>query len=120
MRVVAESDSGALGTDTYRNTALKATKQVVTAVKSRVYGLHVYNQDSSDTYLQFYDALTAGVTVGTTTPKETLWIPASAGIDDNFTIPWEFNTGLIVAATATIGGSTNPTNGLLINLRYKA
>lgn len=120
MRTVNEADSGGQGALPYRNAALKATKQVVSSAKSRVYGLHVWNQDTSDTYLQFYDALTAGVTVGTTTPTLTLVVPASSGIDKDTTIPWEFNTGIVVAATTTVGGSTNPTNGLLINLFYKA
>jgi hypothetical protein len=120
VRTVNEADSGGRGLRVYRVTAQKATKAVPSATKARVYGLHVYNQDSTDTYLQLYDALTADVTVGTATPTVTLWIPALSGIDNVYPLPVEFNTGLVIAATTTVGGSTNPTNGLLLNLLYQA
>lgn len=119
-RLSISADNGVLGLSTYRNSALQATKQAVTTTKARLYGLHVYNPNATDAFLQLYDAASAAVTVGTTTPTATFWIPALSGLDDqNFTIPTEYNTAIVVAATTTIGGSTNPTTGLLVNLFYR-
>ena len=118
LRIAA--DNGVTGLSTYRNAALQATKQAVSTAKTRLYGLHVYNPNSTDAFLQLYDALVANVTVGTTTPTATFWIPALSGLDDQtFTVPEEYNTALVVAATTTVGGSTNPTTGLLVNLFYR-
>lgn len=104
---------------------MKATAQLVNAGQTDVHWKHVWNQDSSDTFLHFYDAATAGaVTVGTTTPKVTFAVPASSGLDDGSpTIKFKseglrFNNGVVVAATTTVGGSSAPTNGLLLNVRY--
>lgn len=86
---------------------------------------HVQNQDAADAYLHFYDAATAAaVTVGTTVPKLTLWLPASSGLDDGPVIVndagrgVEFTSGIVIAATTTATGSSAPTNGELVNLVY--
>jgi hypothetical protein len=89
-----------------------------------VYGWHIQNLDTTDNYVHFYDALTANVTVGTTTPVFTLWVPASSGLDVYVPVgPREQGivdcvTGLVIAATTTIGGLTSNTNGCLVNLVY--
>lgn len=120
MRVSIGADNAVTGTSVYRNAALKATKQSVALVQARVYGMHVYNPNATDAFLQFYDALSAGVTVGTTTPTVTLWIPAMSGLDDrDIIVPSTYSTGIVVAATTTIGGNTDPTTGLLVNLFYR-
>jgi hypothetical protein len=104
---------------------LKATKQVVKVGHGVVAGWHLANQDAVSTYFQLYDALTANVTVGTTTPTLTLWVPASLGVDawvgttdDYDSGLFQFSTGLVIAATTTVGGSTDPTNGLLVGMAY--
>lgn len=86
---------------------------------------HIQNLDAADAYIHFYDAAaTASVTVGTTTPKLSFWLPASSGIDDGPITAnadgrgVEFALGIVVAATTTLGGLTNPTNGELVNLVY--
>lgn len=89
-----------------------------------VYGWHVFNQDAADTFLHVYDVAQASVTVGTTVPTLTFWIPGSSGLDTWITPSerelglFRCSTALTVAATTTVAGSTNPTNGLLIDISY--
>jgi hypothetical protein len=97
----------------------------VKAAQGVIAGWHIQNLDTTDTYFQLYDALTANVTVGTTTPTWSIWVPASSGIDtfvptkdDYESGLFQFSTGLVIAATTTLGGLTNPTNGLLVNMGY--
>lgn len=110
--------SGGAGLKTFKANAQKATKAAVKEGRGRVYGYHIYNPDSTDTFVQFYDALTDNVTVGTTGASEILWVPALGGIEQIFPLPLEFNTGIGLAATTTMTGSGAPTTGLLINLFY--
>jgi hypothetical protein len=113
-----QSDLQVAGLSTYRNAALKATAQKVKgdAVVCRLYGWKVQNLDAADAYLQIYDK--ASPTVGTDTPKLSIWLPASGGDDLILPKPIEFDNAIYVAATTTLGGSTAPTNGELINLLY--
>ncbi len=110
--------SGGAGLKTYKATALKATKAAVKESRGRLYGYHIYNPDTTDTFVQVFDALTDNVTVGTTTSKTTWWIPPQGGIEQVFSTPLEFNTGIGVAATTTSTGSSAPATGVLINLYY--
>ena len=112
------ADIGLPGLSVYRNAALKATKQSVKTGKARCYGWKIQNLDSAEAYFHIYDALAANVTVGTTTPKISIWLPASGGDDLVLPRPIAFNTGFVVAATTTLGGSGAPTNGELVNLLY--
>jgi hypothetical protein len=106
-------------------TAQKATAALVKAAPGELCWYHVQNQDAADAYLHFYDAAAAAdVTVGTTTPKVTLWLPASSGVDGGSIIVQEdargveFALGIVIAATTTIAGSSAPTTGELVNLVY--
>ncbi len=110
--------SGRRGLLPYRNAALKAAKQTVKASRTRVYGWKVQNLDNATAYLHLYDALEADVTVGTTVPTYSVWLPASGGDDLSIPEPLAFDVGLVVAATTGLTGSTAPTNGELVNLFY--
>ncbi len=107
------------GSTPYANAALKATKAVVKAGATSIYGWHIFNLDNTVTYLQMFNKLTAGVTVGSTTPDVVLVVPASGWLDDpGFTPPLGFGTGFVIAATTTYGGSSAQTNGLVVNFFY--
>ena len=93
----------------------------VTAVKAsagRVHGYHVYNSNTTDAFLHFYDIASGSVTVGTSTRLRTLWIPAGGAIDSLFAVPITFGTAISTAATTTITGSTTPTTGLLVDVDF--
>jgi len=98
-----------------------AQTATVTSVKSSsgsVYGYHIYNSNTLDAFLHFYDIASGSVTVGSSSRKQTLWIPAGGAIDTVFTIPLQFDTAISIAATTTITGSTDPSTGLLVNIDY--
>lgn len=108
------------GTTPYFNSALSSTKQAVKASAARLYGYHIQNPNISvDAYVQFFDLASASVTVGTTVPTFTLWVPAGGGVDVyTGTAPINFLTAITIAATTTSTGSTAPATGLLTNLFY--
>lgn len=113
-----QADLQKSGLSTYRNAALKATAQKVKGdtIIGRLYGWKVQNLDAADAYLQLYDK--ASPTVGTDTPKLTIWLPASGGDDLILPKPIEFDVAIYIAATTTIGGAVAPTTGELVNLFY--
>lgn len=114
------ADSGGPGAKPYFNGALLATKQAVKTSPGRLYGWHIQNPNSADAWVQFFDLASGAVTVGTTTPSWSLYIPALAVLDDpTFTIPLEFNVALVIAATTSATGSGAPGTGLVTNLFYR-
>lgn len=96
---------------------------VATAVKTaegNLYGFIVENPNGSKAYLQFYDTAAAGVTVGTTTPVLTVFVPANGATDCFPVVPLRhFSTAMTIAATTTAAGGTDPTTGLVVNVFYK-
>lgn len=94
------------------------TKQSVIAAPVLLFNILAYNSGASVSYLQFFDALEANVTVGTTTPKFTIPIPATGGYDTTLNLPEGFRTGIVIANTATATGSGAPAAGALVKLTY--
>jgi hypothetical protein len=98
--------------------AISAKTQVV-GVAARLYGLHLDNPNTSKVYVQFFDALSANVTLGSTTPTFVIVLPASSTLDDpTLTIPINFSTGLTFAVTTTATGSTAPSTGITGTIFY--
>ena len=52
----------------FYNGSVNATKVVVTAAPTLIQSISVLNATSAEAYLQIFDSLTAGVTVGSTAP----------------------------------------------------
>jgi hypothetical protein len=84
----------------------------------------VSNLDDADAFLQLFDAAAADVTVGTTTPKLGILVPAGNGTKRGaFELTLsphgiDFRTALTYACTTTATGNTDPTTGLTVNLIY--
>lgn len=110
------------GLQTYRNAALSNTDQAVKTSWGNVYWINAYNPNATLAYLHFYDASTASVTVGTTTPKLSIAIPSTAngtiGYDVPLPIPITFSTAITVASSTTAGGGTAPGTALVVNIGY--
>ena len=113
--MASASDTG-LNVD--RRTALSNTDVAVKASGGRVYGFHFFNPNTTDAYVQFYNALIADVVVGTTTPDITFWVPASSALDHSYNPPLSFGVAITIAATTTASGGTAPSSGLLTNVFY--
>lgn len=117
-KVIPEASASGVGLSTYKNDALVATAVAVKAGAGRVYGYHIYNSNTVDIFMHFYDIAQGSVTVGSSARARTLCIPAGGVIDTTFALPLTLATAITVAATTTITGNTAPSTGLLVNIDY--
>lgn len=102
----------------YSNTSVSQTKASVVAAPVLLFNITAYNSGASASFLQFFDALEANVTVGTTTPTFVIPLPAAGGYDTSLNLPEGFRTGIVIACTATATGSGAPAAGALVKLTY--
>lgn len=109
----------------YRNTALSSTDvqaQVASAAGLYIRGFNIINPNSTDVYVKFYDALAADVTVGTTTPALTLFVPANGTIfeayDRNKIVEF-FSTACTLACVTGIAdnSTTAPSTAIHISIQ---
>lgn len=107
------------GVDTY-SAALQATATLVKGSPGQIYGYYFFNVNAAVSYVQLFDAATAGaVTLGTTVPKLSFGLIAGGGANQEWDEGIQFTLGIVVAVTTTRAGSTNPTSAVDINLMYK-
>ncbi len=103
----------------FRNAAVLATPLAVKTSAGRIYGYHLHNPNTAVSYVHLYNATTANVTVGTTTPAVSLGIPANASLDLSSAVALlPFGTAISVAATTTVGGATAPATGIVANIYF--
>lgn len=97
------------------------------AVKTRpgdIYFIEASNPNVVDAFLHLFDLAVAGVTVGVTTPKLSLLVPAGSsssvrgGVDKFFNPPIGFGTAITYACTTTPTGADDPSTGLTVNIGY--
>lgn len=102
----------------YRNSAVSNAPAPARNGAVAVTWLHCANElGVADAYLHLYDEYQAdAVIVGSTTPKQTFWVPAGMGLDDPWIPPIEFDRGIVVAATSSRDGAGAPDHALLVNL----
>lgn len=115
------------GLSIFRSLDLDETEEDVKASAGQVYGAWVTNVATSTRWLKFYNAGSASVTVGTTTPVITIGIPGNTSddISANFGaggMGIAFDTAICVACTT--GAADNDTgapsaNDLVVNIFYK-
>lgn len=115
----APATPGTGGLSVYSNTALSATKAVVVAAPATLAGLSIGNPNAAIAYIQFFNALTAGVTVGTTAPTFVIQIPASSAVNLPLMPGVDFGTGVVIAATTTATGNTALGAACAVTLFYK-
>lgn len=83
-----------------------------------LHALELSNLDAAVAWLQIFDATDhTAVTLGTTVPKLSLHVAASAdkGPHD---LDFGFNSGLVFAVTTTDGGAVLPSTGLAVDATY--
>jgi len=95
------------------------TAQVIKAGAGSLYALEVSNSNSADAWIQLYDVAAGSVTVGTTVPDQSYFVPAQGAMDKSFSVPVAFGTAITYACTTTATGSGAPTTGLVVNAIYK-
>lgn len=102
----------------YSNLALSETKAVVIAAPVLLFNIMGYNSGGAVSYLQFFDALTANVTVGATTPTFVIPLPASGGYSDTYELPEGFRNGVVIACTSSATGAGAPGAAAIVKLGY--
>lgn len=106
-------------TPVLKNGLTNTASSVVSSVAATLEDYYIYNPNASVAYVQIYDVATAGaVTVGTTTPKWSIGIPATSAANIA-RMGLSFASGIQVAATTTATGSTAPGTALDANFGYR-
>lgn len=101
---VVTSTSGGSSTFFYNGTG-GSSAQTIKSSAGQIDGYFIGNTaNSATTYVQFFDA--TSVTVGSTSPKFVLEIPAGLGANLALDPGIQFPTGIMVAITTTASGST--------------
>lgn len=109
------------------NNALLTNTLVLVATGQRfITGVAGWNPNTSDVFVQVFDAAaTGGITLGTTKPN---WSWRVAGGTATIAGSWEekfteggrlrINNGIVIVATTTATGSTAPASAIQLNLYY--
>jgi hypothetical protein len=105
----------------FRSIDLDETEEEVKATAGQVFGWYIFNAAATTHYVKFYNATTANVTVGTTTPV--LTIPVPAGGAANVFSETGIAFGTAITAAATTGVADNDTgapaaNAVVVNVFY--
>lgn len=102
------------------------TAQAVKTTRGFVKYIHVINPNTSQAFLQLFDAAVASVTVGTTTPVQSYLIPPGDGTTSGaFEVAFGsesglyFDTAITYACTTTATGNGDPTTGLTVSMVYE-
>lgn len=106
------------GGTVYSNTALAEVKQTVVAGPALLFNITAYNSGNAVSYIQFFDALAANVTVGSTTPTFVIGVPNTGGYDAALTLPEAFRNGIVVACTAGATNNSAPNAAAVVKLSY--
>jgi hypothetical protein len=109
------------GASVHRDTSVVATDETLITTPGKVVGVHLQNPNAADAWFHLYDALIANVSVGTTSPVISYWLPASGGYDAFYGENGiRFSTAISYAATTTVGGSSAPSTGIVANVIYRS
>ena len=84
-------------------------------------GWNIINPNGSAVYVKFYEDLIANVTVGTTTPKLTIAVPANSSVYVAPNCVQEFFLeGIVMAVTTGVADSdnTNPGSAVHVHVKY--
>lgn len=102
--------------------SVNATKVEVTDnAQTLIYTISLLNATAAEAYLQIFDADSADVTVGTTTPDIVIGVGAEGNPYYDFSAhPILLTTGFTIASTTARDGSTNAVQEVLITYSTKA
>jgi hypothetical protein len=93
-------------------TALTSSYAQIKTSAGTLAGYYIYNPNATAVYVQFWNALTANVTIGTTTPYFMLTIPPTSAANLWMAPGVRFSTAMGWSATSTAGGTGAPTTAL--------
>jgi hypothetical protein len=119
--LVSPRPATAGGLTIFRSLDLDETEEEIKATAGQLYGYYFANTNAAARYLKFYNATAANVTVGTTTPVLTFYLPATSAGHVEFSQGIAFSTA--ITAAATTGVADNDTgapsaNDVILNAFY--
>jgi hypothetical protein len=109
------------GLTIFRSIDLDETEEEVKATAGQLFGWYFYNDGAAEVYVKLYNATTANVTVGTTTPVLTIPVPAGAAANAFSEIGIAFGTAITAAATTAVADNDTgapAANQVIANLFY--
>lgn len=106
---------------TFFNSAFKVGATAVKTNSGHIFAISLKNLDATDAYIQMFDLATTSVTLGTTAPKLSFWVPASGAYDLSLTndSKIDFKVAITIASSTAATGSTAPTTGIVTNIIYQ-
>lgn len=108
-----------VGGTLYSNTGLVGDKVAAFGGPCLVFNIVIFNPDATSTaYVQFFDAASSSVTVGSTAPTFVLPVGPKAGMVLALNCPRAFRTAVTIAATLTATGSGQPGTAVVISFDY--
>ena len=117
------------GLSIFRSLDLDETEEEVKATAGCLYKLRISNRTTSARYVKLYNATAANVTVGTTTPIDTIVVPGGGSADlatvitENFGgLGLTFDTALSMAATTGLADNDTGApgaNDVVVTAYYK-
>jgi len=117
--VTVGATTGNVGFSTIFDADADETAQVIKAGAGNLYKLTVDNADpAAKVYVQLFDLAAISVTVGTTTPKYVIPVPAGAMYDSMDIIPMKFGTAITYAVTSTATGAGAPGATITLSAGY--
>lgn len=109
-------------TELRASTAATAQLLAATAGPVKLVSVHASNTHTAMTFLQLFDAASAGaVTLGTTVPRLSIGLPAGSSVTyqlDNDLDELEFALGVVYAVTSTSTGNSAPGQPAAVNFFY--
>ena len=124
--VTAASTSGGVSTFSANgasggNALLTNSLVAVKTSAGSLYGFDFVNTGNAAAYVQIFDAAPGSVTLGTTPPKLSKWVPPGGSWEEKFAGEGRinFSTAITIAATSTATGNGAPNAPLLANVNYK-
>ena len=106
------------GSSTYSNLALSSAPVAVKASPATLLTIDLYNPGTADAFVQMFNASVANVTLGTSVPNLSYWVPAGQRVQLTFAGGAGWTTALTIAATATDNGAGAPISALVVNATY--
>lgn len=110
------------GCSIFRSIDLDESEEEIKATAGNLYGYYFANTAATARYLKFYNATAASVTVGTTTPVLTFYLPPTSAGHVGLPFPIGFGTAITAAATTGVADSDTGapgSNEIILNAYYK-
>lgn len=98
--------------------SIQAAATSIKASAGQLYSLIIGNSNTAPVYAQLFDLATGSVTLGTTTPKMSIFVPAGGALVWALDSGIAFATAITIAFTTSRAGSGAPSNSVDYNAAY--